>query len=885
MSPNLTSLTGLTLGLTFLGSAVGAALVEPIRRIVIKPPRESHLSDILQFESVLDDGMTLLGKDGSITQTLYLSGQDISAMTLDEMKAQFKKRQSWLDRVAEEGCSFKIITTREERSYQMDANYGQPILQSIHDKWMDNFERSYVNHHYIVLTYTPKRSGNASAQDMWRQAKRSCRTCLKSTQAKLSKPIIFFCKHRQKNKIEVTQEKTPQDKTIAGKRTLVLRHPGLSQLNEMVNLTLEALHDFGPRVLTNGSKNVPGALSPLLSFWGSLLNRKHHPIAPFNDHLSERLTSSMVQYCPKSGEIVYQDGQDKVYEAVISLKSWGEESPPHILREVLSLPGCITVLHMGQGHKRISSKATLEHRLRQSNMVFGTQKTRDEFNSAMELVQSGESSYYTYQLCLFISGKSSQEVQYLLSEIKRIFRSYGISPVSETGAAEWLWRCQFPGYKTMVRATHPLSHNLAYLIPFESDAEGLPKCDWGKGALRLFKTPSGHAYSLQLHSNEGEETKANSVVIAPAGSGKTTLFEHLIGGALRHKNLRAYIFDRFNGTRIFTQAVGGTYIDLGRGDESEADTAGKRALQDNRVISHIPLNPFVCEDTLANRVFLSQFLCMLAGRGDEDQKSFDIAMRAVDLILTVPIQHRTLNAMWESAFDAGSDLKEGLKKWIQPSPLGHWFNGVHPHSGHAYDALDLTGSRLVSFEMTEVQRSPVCAAAMTTYIMHRIRTLVRENASPHMIFIDETAPMLEDPIFRGYVKTLFREHRKLRGSINVCFQNAQAIEQSGLRDVILEQCSTFFLFPNPAAKREDYFMFDLTDAQWSYIKGTSQIGRRLKHSVLVKRQDEAVILDVDLSGLGPLLKLYRSGSRPVKLVRELQQKWGMERWVEEYLAS
>ncbi len=545
----------------------------------------------------------------------------------------------------------------------------------------------------------------------------------------------------------------------------------------------------------------------------------------------------------------------------------------------------MTVLHMGQGHKKIASKAALEHRLRQANMMFGSQKTNEEFNSAMELVQSGESSYYTYQLCLFVRSSSKQEVEFLLSEIKRIFRSYGISPVVETGAAEWLWRCQFPGYKTMVRATHPLSHNLAYLIPFESDAEGLPKCDWGEGALRLFKTPSGHAYSLQLHSGEGEETKANSVVIAPAGSGKTTLFEHLIGGAMRHSNLRAYIFDRFNGTRIFTQAVGGTYIDLGGSQNS------------------VPLNPFVCEDTTANRMFLSQFLCMLAGRSDEDGKSFEIAMRAVSLIMTVPLRHRTLNAMWESAFDTGSELKEGLKKWIQPSPLGHWFNGtqlVHPSQlnpsldpkkvgsaqvSEAYDALDLTGSRLVSFEMTEVQRSPVCAAAMTTYIMHRIRALVREQACPHMIFIDETAPMLEDPVFRGYVKTLFREHRKLRGSINVCFQNAQSIEQSGLRDVILEQCSTFFLFPNPSANREDYAMFDLTDAQWSYIKGTSQVGRRLKHSVLVKRQDEAVILDVDLSGLGPLLKIYRSGSKPVRLVRELQQKWGMERWVEEYIAA
>ncbi len=863
MSLNLVSLTGLTLGLTCVGGAVGAALVEPIRKVVIKPPRESHLSDLLQFESVLEDGVTLLGKDGSLTQTLYLAGQDISAKTMDEMKAQLKKRQVWLDRMAEEGLSFKIITTREDRSYNLEADYENPKLQAIHDKWMGQFKRSYVNHHYVVLSYTPKRSGSLSLPDLYKRAKAIGKT----------------------NTVE--DKKQAAEKTEASN---TLPHPGLSQLNEMVNLTLETLHDFGPRVLSNGNSNTPKSVSPLLTFWGSWLNRRHHPMAPADDHLSERMTSSEVHFDSKSGEIVYHDGSDTTYEAVISLKSWGEESPPHILREVLSLSGCITIVHMGQGHKRIASKAALEHRLRQSQMVFGSQKTRDEFNAAMELVQSGESSYYTYQLCLFVRGKTQAEVKYLLGEIKRIFSSYGISPVIETSAAEWLWRCQFPGYKTMVRATHPLSHNLAYLIPFESDAEGLSKCDWGEGALRLFKTPTGHAYSLQLHCTEAHEAKANSVVIAPIGSGKTTLFEHLIGGALRHKNMRAYIFDRHNGTRIFTEAVGGTYIDLGAQSSDSKDLPrGQISAPGIGVCppssASVPLNPFVCDNTLSNRVFLSQFLCMLAGCGDEDRKSFEIAMRAVNMIMTVPPTRCTLHDMWEALFDTGSDIKEGLKKWIYPSPLGHWFNGKHPKTGEAYDALDLTGSRLVSFEMTDVQRNPACAAAMTTYIMHRIRTLVRENASPHMIFIDETAPMLEDPVFRGYVKTMFREHRKLRGSINVCFQNAHSLEESGLRDVILEQCSTFFLFPNPAAKREDYAIFDLTDAQWSYIKGISQVGRRLKHSVLVKRQDEAVILDVDLSGLGPLLKLYRSGSEPVLLLKELQEKWGMENWVEHYLTD
>jgi len=37
--------------------------------------------------------------------------------------------------------------------------------------------------------------------------------------------------------------------------------------------------------------------------------------------------------------------------------------------------------------------------------------------------------------------------------------------------------------------------------------------------------------------------------------------------------------------------------------------------------------------------------------------------------------------------------------------------------------------------------------------------------------------------------------------------------------------------------------------------------------------------------MGPLLQLYRSGAEPVRLVRELQQQWGMSEWVEKYLAK
>jgi type IV secretion system protein VirB4 len=148
-----------------------------------------------------------------------------------------------------------------------------------------------------------------------------------------------------------------------------------------------------------------------------------------------------------------------------------------------------------------------------------------------------------------------------------------------------------------------------------------------------------------------------------------------------------------------------------------------------------------------------------------------------------------------------------------------------------------------------------------------------------MIFIDETQPMMEDPVFSKQVGILLKEHRKLRGSVSLCFQDVNAVNS-----VILEQCQTRFLFPNASASKEAYAKFELTDFEWDYIKGFSRISRELKRSVLVKKPGESVILNIDMSPLGNLLQLYRSGSEPVKIVKELQQQWGMKEWVSHYLS-
>lgn len=328
----------------------------------------------------------------------------------------------------------------------------------------------------------------------------------------------------------------------------------------------------------------------------------------------------------------------------------------------------------------------------------------------------------------------------------------------------------------------------------------------------------------------------------------------------RHPDLRAYIFDRFLGTKVFTTAVGGKHIDLG-------------------VMGDLQLNPLHCEDNPDNRAFLSQFLNDLANI-DMDEKSLDVTGRAMEEIFDLPLADRSLSKIYEAAFQKGNPLTQGLKAWVKGGVFSRYFNGE-------VDDLDVTKSQLVTFEMASLEKTGPVYTHRINFIMHRIRDQLRNAGlgSSHLVFVDECAPMLENQLFQKYAKQLLFEHRKLRGSVTLCFQTIGSVMKSPIREAILSQCQTVFIFPNPGAQRDDYSGLDLNDSQWEFVKGIKRLP--LKRGVLVKRippntPSEAIYLDVDLSPLGKHLKLYSSGVESVNLMKRLQQQWG-DSWIPHYL--
>src|SRR5207253_11478749 len=72
--------------------ALAIATMPAVRRFVMPPPAETHLSDLLQFDRC-DDGETIRTKDGALVQTLRLRGIDGGGVTNAEMGSYVGRRK------------------------------------------------------------------------------------------------------------------------------------------------------------------------------------------------------------------------------------------------------------------------------------------------------------------------------------------------------------------------------------------------------------------------------------------------------------------------------------------------------------------------------------------------------------------------------------------------------------------------------------------------------------------------------------------------------------------------------------------------------------------------------------------------------------------------
>ena len=627
------------------------------------------------------------------------------------------------------------------------------------------------------------------------------------------------------------------------------------KLNQYGNYIESILAPYKPEVLDNKSRNN------MAKFFGRILSPITKPSpAVCDDKITENTTVDDVEFL-SNGIVKYISGNYEYFAALISFRA----APDYLDEDFFDSVNTIQTEMICMNGFKIMGAADVEAVMRQRRSVANKENdtTEEQISSAESIMDeniSGNQTLVNYYPLFMVFAKSEQELKEHIDEFKKISASFGVSPIQENFATKVSWFSVIPGFDTFPRTFKMLSRAAAISVPMSSAPRGISNSDWGPGPLVIFPTAQGTPYQFQFHVSDKPAAVGHTLTIGPTGGGKTTLFSFLIAQSMRHPKLKAIFFDRNKGAEIFTLATGGKYITMQGKEKNETG-----------FLAH--LNPLKMSDTAANRGFLRRWLAMISEQSDPI--SDDEIARAVSVNFDYLVdKDRMLKNLWESCFSSSGKMRAALKKWVDPLQYGDIFN-------EETDTLDLQ-SRLTTFDFTEILQDPVLAPAVISYILHRINNTTVAGGNPSLIMIDETAPMLENKMFCDNFIAGLQEGRKNRQAYMVAFQRANVLDKLGIGDVVRGQAQTIMFFRNPAADASDYEHWNLNPLEMAFIQGKAY--PNLKRAVLLSRpvNNESVILNTELGGLGSLLKLFESGRSSVLLAEELYRQYGSA-FVAEYL--
>lgn len=640
------------------------------------------------------------------------------------------------------------------------------------------------------------------------------------------------------------------------------RRDALKDLNYASQSLTATLSEYGVDVLaeTEGSSADDSPFSLYAKLCSPVSRPKPLVGSTEGAQLNQMLTADHIHFTGENGIIKFFSGDKEKYEIVMGIRSSGDYVDESMTVSLLAIDCEVIMLHNIQAQFKPAARALLLHQQRMSKTTSFSANVTEQYSEALASIEDSDANHQSltkYSMAIMLRGDSLEELDFAEGEVQRICRLFGVTPVREGWVTQATFFNQFPTYETLPRNYLYLSRAVACSVSFDKPSEGFSKSDWGNGAISVFRTTSGSAYRFQFHVSSEDSAVAHCCIIGPTGQGKTTLLTFLAGQAMRHADLRVFFFDRHLGARIFTHAVQGAYIGFD-GDEK-----------------NVSLNPFDCPNTPNNRAFLRRWMRAIT-LVDDPVSEKEIARAVTTAFDYLRPEERVMTNLYKSCFSPTGNMRRELFKWINPDQYGNIFNGVN-------DSLDLKSKRFMAFDFTHIFEDETLAPAVISYIMHRIQTETGETGVPSLIMIDETAPMLKHPMFRDYFIIGLQEGRKKRQAYLCAFQQPSIIDKLGVGEVIRGQCQTVIFFRNPQATPEDYANWNLTDSETDFIFGRSY--RDFPYAVLLSRPatGESVILDVDLSGLGPYLKIYNSGRKNVLLVEDLVKEYGEENFVTKYL--
>jgi len=315
--------------------------------------------------------------------------------------------------------------------------------------------------------------------------------------------------------------------------------------------------------------------------------------------------------------------------------------------------------------------------------------------------------------------------------------------------------------------------------------------------------PSGHFYGIVRSTgapivlDRFARSSHSAIVLGQTGTGKTMFTGAEIGRCVL-RGIRVLALDPLGDYRRLTDALGGTYVELG---------------------AEGGLNPFILTGERTAAAFSAKLAglvrlvaAMAGGLTRDEQPALDAALRAVYERAGIgadPATHERPAPRFADLADelghvtGGTSLARRLERWATGS-LASMFAGDRP--------LPL-GDRLLVVGLAPISDPEVRAVAQLA-ALSVLWDAVRRDLSPKLVVVDETWKVMRQPSGAAFVEELARTARHFHAGLQLATQDIAEFLRSDFGEAIVKQCDIRVLL-GQAPEGVDALgrYFDLTQAE------------------------------------------------------------------------
>lgn len=481
------------------------------------------------------------------------------------------------------------------------------------------------------------------------------------------------------------------------------------------------------------------------------------------------------------------------YISVVAIEGFPLESTPGILSALAELPceyrWSSRFIFLDQ-HDAVAHLEKYRKKWRQKvrgffDQVFNTNSGAID-QDALSMVQDAEAAisevngglvamgYYTSVVVLMEEDR--QKLEMAARQVERAINRLGFAARTETINTMDAYLGSLPGHG-VENVRRPLLNtlNLADLLPVSTIWTGLNYCPcpmYPPSAPPLMHciTQGSTPFRLNLHVRD----LGHTFMFGPTGAGKSTHLAILALQLLRYKGMNIFSFD--NGMSMYptVKAVGGLHYTVA---------------SDHERLAFCPLQ-FL--DTRSDRAWAAEWIDTLL---------------ALNNVETTPAQRNEINTAITNMHESGAKTLSELALTVQDELIREALKQytVEGAMGHLLDAEE-DGLSLSSFTVFEIEElmdmGEKYALPVLLYLFHRIER--RLDGQPSVIILDEAWRLLGHPVFREKIREWLKVLRKSNCLVLMATQNLSDAANSGIFDVIVESTATKIFLPNAYANDDEF---------------------------------------------------------------------------------